>query len=161
MSLKGSRGIALVENLVAILLVSAMLIGIMGAFFISKVSTTRAKHRMVAMNIIQEYLERELEAGYDGGSGDEGDYYVTVTDEEVNNGGKVVVIDDTVQYPMNGKILPDPYYPYNIEDAVGNPLTTSGVPYKVIGFVVTWQEAGTGQTCTERAVAYVCYHSST
>ncbi|MCX5677755.1 MAG: type II secretion system protein [Candidatus Omnitrophica bacterium] len=35
MNLKNNAGLTLVENLVAILLVSTLLIGIMGAFFVS------------------------------------------------------------------------------------------------------------------------------
>ncbi len=151
MAAKNIKGITLIENLIAILLVSALLIGVMGAFFISKVGTSRSKHRMVAMNLIKEYTEQEIAAGYDGGAGS--GYYVTVS----SAAGNSVTIDDNVQ----GAIAPDPYYPNNIEDAAGDPLIYSGVPYKVIGFIVTWNEPATGHVCTERAVVYVSYHSST
>jgi len=152
MHLRNSKGITLIENLVAIFMVSVLLVSIMGAFFVSKMSAARAKHRMVAMNTIREYMEREIRAGYDGGSGDEGDHYVTVS----SAAGNTITVDDGLQ----GSIKPDPYYPLNIEDGGGAPLVYSGIPYKVIGFLATWQEPGTGQVCTERAVTYVCYHSS-
>jgi type II secretory pathway pseudopilin PulG len=161
MDFNNSKGITLIENLVTIILVSALLVGILGAFFVSKSGTARARHRVAAANLIREYVERELEAGYDGGTGDEGDYYVTVTSAS----GNAVVIDqndpDNPDDNLNGTIVPDPYYPYNVEDSGGVPLTSSGVPYKVVGFLVSWQEPGTGQVCTERAVTYVSYHSST
>ncbi|MBN2453273.1 MAG: hypothetical protein JXB40_03315 [Candidatus Omnitrophica bacterium] len=112
------------------------------------------------MNILREYMEREIRGGYDGGDSDEGDYYVTVTSATGNS----VTIDErgtaAVEDDLIGTIAPDPYYPLNIEDASGDPLTYQGVPYKVIGFTVTWQEDATGQICSERALTYVCYHSS-
>jgi len=147
----GRKGLTLVESVVSIFLLTMLLIGLLSAFYVAKSSTLHAKHRMTAMNILKQYMEQELNAGYDGGSEDEGDYYATVTSANPVN----VTIDNLI-----GTIAPDPYYPDNIENADGSTINYAGIPYKIVGFVVTWTEDRTQQVCTERAVCYVSYHSS-
>ncbi len=146
MRIENRNGLTLVESLIAIFLLTTLLVSILGAFFISKLSASHAKHRLAAMNILREYIEQEIEAGYDGGNDAEADYYITVTSA------------DPVTRVVDGKafsIKPDPYYPDNVEG-----LVYGTVPYKIVGFVVTWAEDVTGQVCSERAVTYVTYHSS-
>jgi len=160
MRLNGKKGVSLVEGLMSIFLLSALVVGVLGAFFISNLSTALAKHRMAVMNILKDYIEREALEGYDGGSGDEADYFETVTSADpievtIDDRGTADESDD-----LEGTITPDPYFPDNMEDAEGNPISYSGVPYKIIGFIVNWTEDSTGQACTERATTYVAYHTS-
>lgn len=147
--------------MISILLVSTLLVGLLGTFFISKVTTSRARHRMAAMNILKEYIEREVAADYDGGSDGESDYYVTV----ISAAPVAVTIDDrsTPDDSDNlvGAIVADPYYPDNTENEDGSPISYDGVPYKIIGFIVTWNEDLTNQACSESAHTYLSYHSST
>lgn len=158
---RNNGGLTLVESLVSIFLLSMITLSVVGAFFLSKSGNLRAKHRLAAVNIIKDGMERELRAGYDGGNEDEADYYATVTSADPVN----VTIDDRgTSDPSDdliGTIAPDPYYPDNIENADGSAINYAGVPYKIVGFVVTWTEDGSQQVCSERAVCYVSYHSST
>lgn len=155
------KGVTLVETLISILLVSALLVGVLGAYFISMLSTAHARHRMTAMNILHEHIEQEIRAGYDGGNDGDADYYVTT----VSGDPVSVTIDDRgttdTSDDLNGTITPSPYFPNNIENADGSPINRSGVPYKIIGFVVQWTEDYTSTTCTERAASYVAYHATT
>lgn len=150
----------LVESLISIALLSAIVISVLGVFFISKTTSVHAKHRMAAMNIIRRYIEQEVMMGYDGGNDAEGDYYATVT----SAGGVAVTIDDRgtadASDDLNGTITPDPYYPLNIEDGSGNQLVYSGVPYKIIGFVVNWNEDLTGGASQERGITHLSYHTA-
>lgn len=146
MRLYNRNGLTLVESLIAIFLLSTLLVSILGAFFISKLSASHAKHRLTAMNLLREFVEQEIKAGYDGGNDNEADYYLTV------------ISADPVTRVVDGKtfsIRPDPYYPDNVDG-----LVYGTVPYKIVGFIVTWAEDVTGQVCSERAVTYVTYHSS-
>jgi len=117
---------------------------------------------MAAMNILNLYMEqeiREVNHAYDRGSENEADYYATVTSA---NPVSVVIDDRGTADPsddLTGTITPDPYHPDNIENPDGTPITYKGVPYKIVGFVVTWTEDRTQQVCTERAVCYVSFHS--
>lgn len=160
MKIKNNNGITLVESLVGILLLSVLLISLLGAFFISRLTASHAKHRMVALNTLKEYLEREIQAKYDGGSGDEADFYATVSSADPVN----VTIDDRstsdTADDLIGTVTPDPYFPNNIEDSGGTPLSYYNIPYKIVGFVISWTEDYTGQVMSERGVTYVSYHSS-
>ncbi len=134
------KGLTLVEALVSISLLSAIVISILGAFFISRTSTERARHRMTAMNIVREYIEKEVSAGYGSGS-----YNSFGSDTPVT----------TVVGGITYSIGPEPY-PAGI-------AAEGGVNYKSIGFVVSWTEAqyggvGNGVNCSERAITYVSQH---
>lgn len=148
------------ESLVSIMLLSMLVLAVIGAFFIAKSSTSRARHRLEAMNIVKSYIEQEIAAGYDGGSGDEADFYVTVTSAApvnvtIDNRGTADTADDLI-----GSIAPDPYHPDNIENADGSQISYEGLPFKIAGFVITWTEDGSHSVCAERAVAHIAYHSS-
>lgn len=169
MMLETRKGLTLVECLVSVLLLSTFLVGLLGVFFISRLSVARANHRLAAMNIVREYMEREIAAGY--GGDDANDYYVTVASADP----VPVVIDDRgtadPSDDLMGTIRPDPYFPNNI---YSDPPTCSllleyGVSpseseYKIVGFVVEWNEDSAGLAiggaCSERAVSYVSLHSS-
>lgn len=161
---KKRSGLSLIESLISIVLMSTMLISILGAFFISKLSTARAKHRTAAMNCLNTYIEREVQAGYDGGSDGESDYYITVASADpvavtIDDRGTTDTSDD-----LMGTIKADPYYPDNIDDATtGQILKQGNVSYKIVGFVVEWTEdsflTSAGASCSEKAVTYVAYHS--
>lgn len=133
---------------------SVLFVSLLGAFFISRLSTLRAKHRVVAMNIIREYLEQEIRAGYLGGYVD-GDFYAMVTSGAANS----VTIDDRSTVDSSddliGTIEPSPY--------PAATTTIGTVRYKTIGFSVEWNEDvfGTGQApaCSERAITYVSEHN--
>lgn len=152
-------GLTLVESLVSILLLGIVISGLIGSFFISKLSISRAKHRYAAVNILKNYIEQEIAGHYDGGSDNEGDYYVTVASASPVD----VTIDDRVTVDPSddliGTVTPDPYFPGNIEIG-GNPIAYGGVPYKIVGFVINWNEDNGGPACSERLVTYVAYHSA-
>lgn len=143
------KGLTLIESVVSICILTIMLIGLLSTFYVAKSTASHAKHRMAAMNILQSFVEQEVKAGYDGGSGTTGNYFVTVTSASP----VAVIMDDN----LNGTITPDPYYPDNIKNTDGSLLTYKGIPYKIIGFVVSWTEKN-GQVCIERACCYVSYH---
>jgi len=152
------KGVTLVESLVSILLVSVLLVGILGAFVISRFSVDRAKHRMLAMNTIRQYMEQEIKAGYLGGFGARADasvdtdYYLTV-----DSGSDIsFTIDDTGSSVLQGRLRPDPY-PAETYEIGTDP---NSCRYKKIGFVVEWDEKlSGGANSRERAVAYVADHS--
>lgn len=154
MNLKNKTGLTLVEALVSMCLIGTLLVGILGAFFISRLGTDRARHRVVAMNQVKEYMEQEIRAGYLGGRVD-GDFYVTFA----SSATKPITIDDrgTVSEAddLKGTIRPSPY--------PGTTLTYGSVRYKVIGFIAQWNEqvfqSGATRTVTERAATYVAERS--
>lgn len=129
------RGLTLVESLVSIVLISVLLVGILGAFYISKVGTVHARHRMTAMSLVREYLEKEISLGY----------YFGI----YNQSASVSITIDGVTYT----ITPDPATPVVSQEG--------GVSYKLIGFNVTWDEpryGGGNIICSERAVTHVAQH---
>ncbi len=152
------KGVTLVESLISIALLSVLLVGLLGSFFISRLSTLHAEHRFVAMNIAKEYLEQEILRGGQGGEEGEDDGYVMVTSANPVN----VTIDDRgtadIGDDLIGTITPDPY-PADIR-VVG--VGASQAQYKVIGFIVAWNEDvfgnGPQPRCQERALTYVSYH---
>ena len=152
MNLRGKKAIGLVESLVSIILVGMFVASFLGAYFVSRISTKRAEHRMTAMDILKSHMEREIKAGYDGGSGVGLDYYATVSQavtEETGPDGKTYTV------------TADPYFPGNIYQDLDNNilLTYENRNYKIIGFVVSWTEealtGGTSKVLSERAAAYV------
>jgi len=161
MLLENRKGVTLVEALVSIFLLSVLVVGILGAFFISSLSASHGRHRMAALNILRSYIEEEARAKYDGGSDNEADYYVTVTSASPVS----VTIDDRgtpdTTGDLVGTIQPDPYYPDNIEKPDGSPILHFNIPYKIVGFIVTWTEDVSGRVYTERMYTYVSYHSTT
>jgi type II secretory pathway pseudopilin PulG len=155
------KGLSLIEALISIALISALLMGILGAFVISRLGVDRAKHRMMAMNKIREYMEQEIKAGYLGGfgakpgGGVDTDYYFTV--DSANP--VTFVIDDTGVSTLEGTIKPDPY-PAETFESGSEP---SICRYKKVGFVIEWDEKLFGgptlPTSRERTAAYVADHS--
>lgn len=156
-----TKGVTLIENLIAIVLVSTLMIGILGAFIISRLGVDRAKHRMMAMNTIRQYMEQEIRAGYLGGFGArpggsvDTDYYLTVDSATPIT----FTIDDTGSSVLEGTIKPDPYPADTYEEGTD----PDSCRYKKVGFVVEWQEKLFGgptlPTSRERAAAYVADHS--
>lgn len=159
------KGLSLVEALISIALVSVLLAGILGAFIISRLGVDRAKHRMMAMNTIRQYMEQEIKAGFLGGfgakpgGGVDTDYYLTVDSSTpatftIDDMGTASTADD-----LTGTIAPDPYPATTYEQGI--PPTSCR--YKKIGFVVQWDEKLFGgpslPTSRERAAAYVADHS--
>lgn len=135
MGLKSKSGLTLIESLVSISLLSVLVIGVLGAFFISKTAITHARHRTVAMNLVREYLEKEISLGY----------YFGIYSQST----AVVRTVDGVNYTVS---------PYPDPAVVG---LEGGVNYKRIGFRVTWNElryGGSAVACAERAVTHVAQH---
>jgi len=153
MPLKNKKGVTLVEVLISISLLSALLVGLVGAFFISKNGTQTARHKMVAMGHIRNYIAQEVKAGFLGGYV-AGNYYVTVS----SNTPVSVVIDDRgttgTSDDLNGTITPSPY-PATVVTLGTSPKTSQ---YKTIGFIVQWSEGSPARTYRERAMAYVADH---
>lgn len=154
------KGMSLIEALISICLISALSVSILGAFIISRLGVDRAKHRMMAMNTIRQYMEQEIRAGYLGGfgakpgGGDDTDYYLTVD----SNTPIVFTIDDTGTSPLTGTIKADPYPATTYEEGT----SPNSCRYKKVGFVVEWNEKLFGSsipTSRERAAAYVADHS--
>ena len=157
-TLRSSKGLSLVEALISIALLGALLVSILGAFIVSRLGVDRAKHRMMAMNTIREYMEQEIKAGYLGGYVS-GSYYATVS-----SGSPVTFTIDDMGTPstsddLSGTITPDPY--------PGDTYTIGTAPktarYKKVGFVVEWDEKLFGgaslPTSVERTAAYVAEHN--
>lgn len=151
---KNSDGLTLIESLISVALLSVLLVSMLGAFFISKLSTLRARHRITAMNIIREYIEQETSAGYLGGYVD-GDFYVTVSSSNpisitLDERGTADTSDDLV-----GTLKPSPY--------PAATATIDTISYKTVGFIVEWNEdvfaTGASPACSERAITYVSEHS--
>jgi len=161
MWLSNKKGMSLVEALMSIVLISILLIGILGAFVISRLGVDRAKHRMMAMNTIRQYMEQEIKAGYLGGfgakpgGGEDTDYYLTVDSDTPIE----FTIDDTGESVLTGTIKPDPYPATTYEEGT----SPNSCRYKKVGFVVEWNEKLFGSptlpTSRERAAAYVADHS--
>jgi type II secretory pathway pseudopilin PulG len=156
-----TKGVTLVEALISVCLISVLLMGILGAFVISRLGVDRAKHRMMAMNTIRQYMEQEIRAGYLGGfgakpgGGVDADYYFTV-----DSGDDIeFTIDDSGESPLTGTIRPDPYPADTYEE--GTP--PDSCRYKKVGFVVEWREKLFGGASLplsrERVAAYVADHS--
>lgn len=152
--MKKRSALTLIESLISMALLSVLLVSILGAFFISRMSTLRAKHRITAMDIIRGYMETEIKAGYLGGYVD-GDSYAMVS----SSSAIAVTIDDRgtadASDDLSGTIKPSPY-PASIQ-------TIDTVSYKTIGFVAEWNEdvfgTGPAPACSEKAVTYVSEHS--
>ena len=153
--LRDKRGLGLVESLMSLVLLSMLLISILAAFFISRLGTLRAKHRMVAMSKVREYMEQEIRAGFLGGYVD-GDYYVTVSSASIVS----ITIDDNntpldSSDDLTGTIKPSPY--------PGSITTIGTTSYKTIGFIAEWNDKvfGTGPapSMREQAITYVSEHS--
>ena len=167
---KRRKGVTLIESLISIVILSALLVSMLGAFFISRLGTEHAKHRLAAMNILREFVEYELRFGYDGINDGDGFANTLIKDDDANGEPDLinVVIDDRTTADtaddIVGTITPEPYFPYNLEDAGGSLLyyPSTGFNYKIIGFVVRWTEnvfgGGTGLQMSERLAAYVAKH---
>ena len=162
---KHKKGLSLIEALISMALISTLLAGILGAFIISRLGVDRAKHRMMAMNTIRQYMEQEIKAGYLGGfgakpgGGEDTDYYLTVDSGNpatftIDDNGTTSTADD-----LTGTIAPDPYPADTYEEGT----SPDSCRYKKIGFVVEWHEKLFGganlPTSWERAAAYVADHS--
>jgi hypothetical protein len=117
--------------------VSVLLVGLVGAFYISRLEALRAEHRLIAHNIAKKYLENESMAGYYSGG------YATVPQAETIN-------DITYTVAFNPAT---PVVAYE-----------GGIAFKTIGFEVSWPErlfgeaAGNTITCRERAATIVASH---
>jgi type II secretory pathway pseudopilin PulG len=132
-------GMTLVENLITIALLGLIVMTTIGGFVVAKMGAIRAQHRTIAMGLIREFMEREVQAGYNGGQ------YFTATP-----GVRIDPIDNTA---------------YTIQS--NPPAAVDGIEgvrhYKIIGFIVQWNEpilGGAGVVpCSERAVTYVAQHT--
>jgi len=135
MNLTNSRGLTLIESLVSIALVSVLILGVMGAFYVSKISTVRADHRMTALGLVREYLEKEIAVGYNFGT--------------YSQSSSVTRTVDGISYTIS----PSPW-----PTVVGS---EGGVSYRTVGFRVTWSELQHGSgplACSERVVTYIAQH---
>ncbi len=158
-----NKGVTLIESLVGILLLSIILAGVMGAYYLSLSAVNRGKHIAMANSILHSHIDQEMQAGYNGGSGG-GAYYTTMPLSTA--GSKPVTIDDRGTADnsddLMGVLSCSPWYPANIQTALGVRLTFDGVRYKIAGFVVSWDEKtpllGQGQAYSVRTASYVCEH---
>lgn len=158
---KKQEGLSLIEALISMALIGALLVGILGTFIISRLGVERAKHRMMAMNKIREYMEQEIKAGYLGGfgarpgGGDDTDYYLTVDSANPVE----FVIDSSGTKTLTGTIRPDPYPAQTFEQGTDPNICR----YKKVGFLVEWNEELFGGPALpisrERTAAYVADHS--
>lgn len=133
---KNRRGLTFIENLISLALLTALIVSILGGFYISKLSAMRAKHKVTAMNLIREYMEKEICVGYNNGN------YFTFA-----SGTPVTSVIDQVTY----SVAPNPI----VNPNSGLIDSSEGTNYKTIGFVVIcYTPSGTIES-TERAVTYV------
>jgi hypothetical protein len=157
-----NKGVTLIENLVGIFLLSTLLIGIIGAYYLSLSTVNRGKHVAMANSILCSYMDLEAQAGYNGGSFD-GSYYNTMplstlgfVNVTIDDRGTADTSDDIV-----GTLTCSPWAPLNVQDSLGNTLNFDGVRYKIVGFVLSWVEptiGGQGQPFSVRTASYVCEH---
>lgn len=121
-------------------LISIIVISSLGGFIIAKLGSIRAKHRMVAMSIVKEYMEKEASSGY---------YYGQYNTFASSSPATTTI--DGVTYT----ITPVPY-----------PATDSlegSIHYKTVGFRVTWTETLYNQigsvSCSEQSVTHIAKHA--
>lgn len=140
MYFKRRKGITLTENLVTIGLLGVLVMTAIGGFVIAKSGAIRARHKVVAMGIIREYMEKEIANGYYFGQ------YFTFASADA-----ITTAVDGITY----SVTPQPYPPTD--------GTEGGRHYKIIGFQVQWNEplygASGSLSCNERAVTYVAQHT--
>ncbi|MFA5256159.1 MAG: type II secretion system protein [Candidatus Omnitrophota bacterium] len=132
------KAVTLVESLVSLTLLTALISCVFGSFYISKLSAARATHKVVAMNLARQYMEKEISKGYNSGS------YCTFT-----SSAPVIWTDpaDGVKY----SIAPSPI----VAPDLGTVSSTEGTNYKIIGFVVTCYAPSGGVESTERVVTCI------
>jgi type II secretory pathway pseudopilin PulG len=142
--LMNRRGVTLVENLISIFLVSIFLVGLLSAFYISKIGSQRAEHRTAARNILNSLIEGEMRAG------------ATVTVDgylnETYSAQTVTFGKDPATYTITFTITPSPYPATRFtEETYGT--------YRTVGFIISWNEpmvaGGTTTTCREKAATNV------
>ena len=161
----GNKGVTLIEGLVGTLLLSIILLGIMGAYYLSLYTVSQGRHIAVANSTLQSYMNREIQAGYAGGSAG-GAYYAASTlaagpsiNVTIDDRGTADTSDD-----LMGVLTCSPWYPDNIRSALGGDLRFEVVRYKITGFTVSWVEGAplTGQAhvCSVSAASYVCEHNA-
>lgn len=154
MRINDKRGLTIIETAIAMAIVATCLVGVLGTFVISRLAISRAKHQMMAMNMIRAYMEQEIGAGYAGGFGARADSSVD-TDyyKSVDSGDAITFVIDQGEN-LSGNITADPY-------PAETHTPNDPWRYKKVGFKVQWDEKqfGGGMTCTERAAAYVADHS--
>lgn len=147
----------------SVLLLGTLLVGMLGAFFVSKIGTLHARHRLTAMNIIREYLELEIRAGYDGGNANTVClYYETMTQGPsvsvlIDDFGTVDTADD-----LWGTLQVNPAPSYNTQNQDGSLLKQGTRIYKIAGFVLSWNEniGPVGVPLRpESAVTYIAQHT--
>lgn len=140
MNLNEKKGVTLVENLVAIVLLSTIVMSSLGGLIIAKIGSERAKHRMAAMSLVKEYMEKEISVGYYFGQ-----YHTFASSTPATR-----TIDGIVY-----TITPTPY--------PATDSTEGSINYKTIGFRVTWTETLYNEigslSCDEKAVTYIARHA--
>jgi len=148
------RGITIVENLVTLVLLAVIVMATIGSFVIAKMGAVRANHKAVAMDLIREYLGKEmitLRGPWNGG-----EYAMEETTIRNIDGIKYTIVPDPC-------IWGDPIYGIKYTEGTGN----DAKDYKIIGFRVQWDEplrgkAGTGQSgygkYSEKAVVSIAKH---
>lgn len=159
-----NKGVTLIESLVSILLLSTILIGSIGAYYLSISAINRGKHIATVNSILSRYMDMEMQAGYNGGSLG-GAYYATMAlatagsaNVTIDDRGTVDVSDDLI-----GVLNCSPWYPLNIQTDIGDSLKFDGVVrYKIVGFVVSWVEKtplmGRDKAFSMRTASYICEH---
>ncbi len=189
------RGITLVECLISIILIGTLLGCILGAFFISRSAASKTEHRLVAIALLREFMEFETRCGFDGYTvRDEGEQVIAQYADGNNDGyfyddyynyiksynearghtfpsaitpgewvGPITIGD------LQLKVKPEPYIPSGGE-TFGAPKVTVGTApqiceYKIVGFVVSWDEVSPGsvsgvRTLEERAAGYIADHNA-
>ncbi len=137
MGLKNRKGLTLIEALITIVLLSTLVVGTLGAFYISQLSIVRARHRMVATGLLREYMEKEKGAGYISGA------YALTADTTQTVDGIVYTITRNPNPPT-----------LNAEGTGAN-----AAYYNTISLIITWTETqygpGGNLNCSERAATYI------
>ena len=140
MRFNNKKGLLLIENLVSVALLATIVVSILGGFIVAKLGAVRAKHRMAAMGLVKEFIEKEIASGYYFGQ-----YYTFASAASTTR-----TIDNTTY-----TITPVPYPATESTEGSGY--------YKTVGFSVTWTEVLFGQagslSCSERAVTYIAKHA--
>lgn len=92
-NLRQRKGLTLVEMVVSVLILGLALGAMLGSFVIGRISATKAKHRIEAMNLLRAKMEEIKNTPYSN-IVDEGPVTVTIDEEEGLRGTRVVDVDD-------------------------------------------------------------------
>ena len=138
MRLRNKRALTLIEGMISLALLTILISCLFGCFCIAKLNAARANHKIVAMNLAREYMEKEISKGYNSGC-----YYTFASS------APKTWVDAASQVTYS--ITPSPI----VNPNSGTIDSVEGVNYKIIGFTVACYAPSGSVESTERVVTYI------